>query len=202
MATDVGRLAHSRADEEFWLTVLRWFCQHPLLDRRQVGPLLDYVAHRRGEDPAFSMKGRSPLAMLRAMREWHGLLARERVLKGVVFKPSGYKSLIHKTREDGKGSEIVWTVDEILTSKALAAEGSDLRHCVYSYVRAIEQGNTAIWSLRCDGQRAVTIEVRNDARQIVQARGARNRYVTSAEYAVIARWAQDNGLLVTFSRIF
>jgi hypothetical protein len=40
----------------------------------------------------------------------------------------------------------------------------------------------------------VTLEVRNDLRRVVQARGRFNRAMTPHEHRVVARWANTNGL--------
>lgn len=194
MDTDVGKEVHDRATEEFWVTVLRWFCQNPMLDRRQVGPLLDFISFRRRQDPDFSMKGRSPLAMLRGMNEWHGDLAKEKAIKGTVFKASGFKEGLY-TVKGGKGQpDLTWKIQEILTSKQLAAEGRALRHCVYSYAWHIQDGKTSIWSMTLDNEKLITVEVRNVPREIVQARGKVNRPMTSAESKILLKWAQDNRL--------
>ena len=74
---------------------------------------------------------------------------------------------------------------------------------VYSYVWAIERRQTSIWTMTLeDGQGTtgrwamLTIEVRNEARAVVQARGRYNRSATSAEHRILLRWAGQNGLSV------
>src|SRR5262249_52864067 len=65
--TNPGRHLHERAREEFWAAVIAWFCRNPV-DHAELGPLVDYVAHRVEEDGAFSMKGRTLPALERGMR--------------------------------------------------------------------------------------------------------------------------------------
>jgi len=150
MASQAGRRIHSPAEETFWLTVIDWFSKNPMADRTQVGPLVDYILFRRRQDPEFTMKGRSVLAMLRGMAEWHGHLAREKALHGTSFKPTGFRPYEVKRAgrtQHGNHIEEVWRIEELLTSKALAEEGRVLGHCVYSYAWSIEKGITSIWSL-------------------------------------------------------
>jgi hypothetical protein len=89
----------------------------------------------------------------------------------------------------------------------LAAEGRRMNHCVYSYVWSIQKGQTSIWSMMLeDGKGAtgrwamLTIEVRNDLRRVVQARGRFNRPATSEEHGVLLAWAGQNGLEVSLGR--
>ncbi len=200
IGTDAGGHLHDRATEEFWLTVLRWFCQNPMLDRHQVGPLMDFIGYRRRNDPDFSMKGRSALALLEAMKVWHGNLAKEKSIHGIVFEASGFKGGTYEVPVNNNSHE-VWRVTEILSSKLLAAEGQALSHCVYSYAWSIEAGAKSIWSLTCDDVRHITLEVRNNDRCIVQARGRFNRVMTHAEHKIVLRWAAENGLGVSTNRL-
>ena len=196
MKTEQGsRLKHPR-EEEFGALALRWFCQHSMLDPQQIGPLLDYINVLRRNDVTFSLKGRSPLALIRGMEAWHAHLANERRVHGSVFKPSGYREGLYEIPGNRGALDSCWTVEEILTSKALAAEGRALSHCVLSYSWRIEHGNTSIWSMREDGVNRITIQVQNSAREIVQARGKFNRSLTSIEYKILLRWAQDNSLRI------
>jgi hypothetical protein len=55
------------------------------------------------------------------------------------------------------------------------------------------RGETGVWAM-------LTIEVRNEIRRVVQARGRFNRTATSEEHAVLMRWAGMNGLEVALGR--
>jgi hypothetical protein len=203
MGTQAGRRLHSAADEAFWATVIEWFAKNPMADPNQVGPLVDFIAHRRQQDAEFSMKGRGILAMLRAMAEWHGQLAEAKVVYGVIFGASGFRPFaLERSARDPSGNYVTeaWKVEEILSSRRLAEEGRALSHCVYSYASSVEQGHTSIWSLSLDGQKLVTVEVRNQARRVVQVRGKFNRAASSREFAIIAQWAGASGLQLDLGR--
>jgi len=198
-------LAHSQlgerfmADEHFWATVVHWFCRQDEIDLAQVDPLLDYIAHRRGENQLPSMRGRSIRAMVRGMEEWHQELAVKRKLQGIDFSPSGIAgaSWIEKRRDQrGFQVEVDWTIEEILSSKALVEEGRAMRHCVASYALIVKKGEASIWSLRCNGERCLTIEVRNRARVIRQARGKCDRLPNRKEVYFLRRWAAEKQLRV------
>jgi hypothetical protein len=204
MARDAGKKLASTRDETFLDSVIHWFAKNPMMDMQQFGPLCDYIWFRYGAGAAgndFSMKGRSVLAMMRGMEEWHADLAKRKAVVGKEYKPSGIKAghyeFKHRTAE-GNFVTLTCDINEILTSKLLHAEGSALKHCVLSYSWSIEQGNCSIWSMTFNGDRAVTIEVRG--RQISQVRGMRNRQSTSEEFKIIQKWAQENQLSISLSR--
>ncbi len=197
-ATDLGR--GFMADEEFWLSVMQWFCNQQPLEVTGVGPLIDYIRHCKHNEVSFSIKGRSVKAMLRGMYEWHKELEMHRKLYGVSYKACGIKSGSYQTRQNVRGGNYVvvtWSIEEILNSKQLVAEGRNLSHCVASYSNQIEIECTSIWSLKRDGVGTITIEVRNGIKTIVQARGKYNRLVTEKEKGVIKKWAAANSLDTT-----
>src|SRR5207249_11817888 len=41
---------------------------------------------------------------------------------------------------------LVWSIDEILDSAALRAEGRKMHHCVGAYRASIQKGRSSIWS--------------------------------------------------------
>ena len=94
-------------------------------------------------------------------------------------------------------------IHEVVTAKALAEEGKRMGHCVFSYAWRIEQGDTSIWSVQMeDGQgetgnwHMVTVEVRNDLKRVVQAKGRFNRSMTPVELRIVRRWAGSNNLVL------
>jgi len=196
MTTQIGGSWHSKQREEFWATVLQFFAKNPMMDHQQIGPLLDYIQHRRVRERDFSMKGRSVVALMRAMTEWHGDLAKENVLKGQNFESSGFKSGEYEMiyRERSGHLRILWEIREILSSKELATEGREMHHCVYSYASRIGPDRTSIWTLKGNGQRAVTIQVENKPQLITQFRGKFNAVPSAREFQVLKTWADANGL--------
>jgi hypothetical protein len=203
LGTTPGASILERADEEFWLTVLRFLAHNPMFDAAQIEPLIDYIRVRRTEEPGFSMKGRSALALLRAMEDWHRGLAQVKVVGARVFRPSGLHPKTYDVSRVGTSREDTWRVFEILSAQALAEEGRAMHHCVYSYARSIESGSCSIWSVTKEDEngnwRMLTVEVASRARQIVQARGVCNRPADGTSYKVLVRWANDNALTISAS---
>lgn len=199
-----GKQLGTPAQEDFWATVIVWLAQNPMLDPTQIGPLTDYLSYRRNQDPTFSMKGRSALALLRGMQEWHGTLNKVKVSRqDQQYKPTGWKDHEEETEgRTGSGNFIktAWRIQEILSYKDLVEEGRVLHHCVASYGWRVETGDISIWSMNTEQvgieSRVCTIEVDNRSRIIVQARGHCNRQVTSDQFQVMQRWAGLNGLTI------
>ncbi len=211
MTTRVAQGLGSKEDEAFWVTVIDWFSKNALVNPREVGPLVDYIQFRYWGDPTFSMKGRSVLAMLRSMREWHGNLVKEKDLKFMAFKPSGFRQATYTdySRKEPGGAVVneTWRVRELLSNKELLDEGRRMGHCVYSYSTMVATRDISLWSMTMeDGEgetgnwAMLTIEVRNTPRQIVQARGRYNRMPTHRESTVLIRWANQNNLTVNLGR--
>jgi len=185
--------------EPFWHTVIQWLCSNPMLDPTQVGPLYDYIVHCRRQDRTFKITGRSVMAMLRGMEEWHRELCHQKKLKGDgIFPTSSFpnKKWVVEKKINGKKVKQYWEVIEILNMKELFSEGRALRHCVGSYSYRVENGYNSIWSLRCDGERRVTIEVANKTAMIGQIRGYCNRLPAEEEKNRIRYWAREDGLKI------
>ena len=102
-----SRLGNAFENEEFWATVIRFFIEHPALDRSHVGPIIDYlndqrftprvdfvapgVRERAGPpQPNLTIRGRTPQSLLRQVERWHRELGKRRSGKsGSAWKSSG-----------------------------------------------------------------------------------------------------------------
>ena len=212
------RLEH----EEFWSTVIHFFVNNPMLDLDYVGPIIDYINHRKFEpedgidnggprDPGFSMKGRKPEPLLELVDEWHQLLAREQKKRSTSGQWASSDIPPYELLEEDKdsGHLLRWTIAEILTHKELMDEGRAMKHCVRSYESSCVKGMKSVWSLcREDTEtksktRVLTIAVKNDVRKVVQARGKCNAMPGmrpgSRQEALIAR--RDEALLTRGRRV-
>jgi hypothetical protein len=198
------RLSAPQEDEEFWVSVLHFFVNNPMLDPDQVGSLIDFLHHRRFvvqtvigplgvpiqgiPEPTFSMKGRTVPALLRRVEEWHRELHRESKKAQLEWEPRPDITAFDYTECDHEEKPLLhWTIHELTSRGELQEEGKAMRHCVASYDRSCANGNTSIWSLRVrtaqeqTARRVMTIEVQNSRRAIVQARGRCNKTSTSRQ---------------------
>lgn len=207
MDTPFGRDRYPHGEDRAQ-EVIGWITRQPDLPLAEVGPLVDYIQHAQGEE-GWSLKGRTVTSLNRDARAWHAELARIRKASGQIFPESSFRGWDRLEVKD-LDRDLYWrlSLKEISNSKALSAEGRAMGHCVYSYARQIAHGRTSIWSLRrhavaiYDGveypvggeERLLTIEVRNGARSVPQARGRFNRKAKEWEKVCLRRWARTNGL--------
>jgi len=89
-------------DERFWLTVMRWFCEHPMKDKAQVAPLVDYIAEMRRRNRKYSVKGRTAKSLTRGMEAWHRELASAGGRRTRIFVPSGLRAGSWKFKTGGE----------------------------------------------------------------------------------------------------
>ena len=150
--------------------------------------------------PGLCMTGRTPEGLLRQMEDWHGRLAMADRHPVRQWKSSGIDDFEFEEGARENHSLKYWTIRELLSSKALLAEGRRMKHCVASYVQSCTDGHSSIWALEVESfegrAKAVTIEVRNPSREVCQVRGKKNRLPTEKELSVIRRWAAREGLTV------
>jgi hypothetical protein len=142
------------------------------------------------------VKGRTPESLLRAVREWHDDLARDRRTPDLSWGPSGFASLA--IEEASGGEKWAFAIVELLTAEDLRQEGGAMQHCVASYASFCASRRTSIWSLRKRIEagreiRLATIEVNNVQRTIVQVRRRWNRLPTDRELSLLERWGEAGG---------
>ena len=202
-------------DDAFWLSVLRFFVDNPMLDRAHVQPIVDYICSQRYEpvivfvergvaeerpplQPNFTMRGRTAESLLRAVDEWHGRLGREQSGGDLQWRKSPVADYVQR-EGSAEGKEMqVWRIRELVSSKELIAEGRAQGHCVASYAKSCFQGKCSIWTMEIqtfDGiDKRLTIEVGLPQGEIRQVRGLRNRRATRDEMRVVTNWAMQSGL--------
>jgi len=214
-AVTATRLAEHFENDEFWISVIRFFIENPMLDLVHVGPIIDYLQNQRFDhreefqapgvfgrlpppQPNLTMKGRSPEALLRQVERWHRQLSNERVDLKAQWPGAGIKGFDCIEGREGSSSLRRWTIRELLSSHALVAEGRAMQHCVASYAHSCSRRVTSIWSLQVENyegsRRMVTVEVRLPQRIVCQARGKRNVLPDAKSKDILRRWAAQEGL--------
>lgn len=208
------RLGTSFQHDDFWVTVLQFFIANPMLDLVHIGPILDYieqerfvsqdvfvapgVIERRGPpQPNFTMKGRTPASLLRQVEAWHRTLAKVDQPKA-EWPRSGIESFEFVEGAERGGNLRIWTITELLSTKALVAEGRKMKHCVATYAHSCGSGASSIWTLEAETfegrTKILTVEVRNATRLICQARGKCNMLPGEKHRGILRRWAEQAGL--------
>jgi hypothetical protein len=192
-------IGKSIENEDFWVTVIHFFVNNPMLERSYVEPIIDYIQHQKftpsrvlqpdgtfaegpPPHPNFSIKGRSAVKLLRQVDEWHVQLTGEENIRLEKWEPSKFREFSRTEIDSETGRTFTWTIHELLTSAQLAVEGRVMHHCVASYTRRCVSGETSVWSLRVQDTDApeseqsniLTIAVDNKKRVVTQARGKYN----------------------------
>jgi hypothetical protein len=210
------RLGTDFSHDEFWITVLRFFIANAEIEPAHVGPIIDYIHHHRfvgrdefaapgvfqGNSPAqpnLTMKGRTPTSLLRQVISWHRRLANAQHVE-TDWARSGINDFQLAEGTERSGNLKIWTITELLSTKALVAEGRTMKHCVASYAHLCARGACSIWTLEVttlDGRaKVLTIEVRHGSRLIAQARGKCNMLPTEKHRGILRRWAEIAGLCI------
>lgn len=216
------RLGRKFEDDAFWRTVVLFLVNNAMMEPERVGPLVDYIhnmkyAPRRvvreegGVDegppphPNFTMKGRSAAKLLRQVEAWHGHLAREQNVVFQSWPPCGLRTYELSETHPSIGP-VRWTVQELLSSWELAAEGRALHHCVVSYSDQCADGKTSIWSISAQkagaGERegVMTVAVDVGMRAVTQARGRYNALPHQRPKSAQARQEERSGYFDLLNR--
>lgn len=189
---------------DFLKTVIYFFAKNVPTSIEEVDDLTDFIVARyreRVEDrPPFSMVGFTLDSLRKKCIDWHYELRRVKVMGSHEWEGAAIPDDIIETKSD-HGTIVRWYFTQIKDAKALAAEGTRMRHCVYSYRDRCIQSQVYIWSLSKEEyvgtiSKKVTIELRNDG-SIVQARGVANRQMKRDERNAVERWAHKHGLRVS-----
>jgi hypothetical protein len=208
-----SRLGEHFENEDFWITVVRFFIANPMLDTAQVGPIVDYLHNQRFVEreefvargirerrpppqPNLSMRGRNPNTLMRQVEEWHRRPAVK--LQDREWSSSGIGPFDWVEGSEGSENFRRWTIQELLNAQDLATEGWAMKHCVATYVESCARRDTSIWSLqmhnREGSRRILTVEVRLSSKTICQARGKRNAMPDAKSKNILRRWAAEQGL--------
>jgi hypothetical protein len=199
-------------------TVIRFLLANTSIRGNAYGPVVDYVFDQKYtivyhseaclaelRNPKFSMKGRSPKALLQDVRAWHHTMHMKNTYKAwpQAWRPMDIQGW---STEQGTGDNMVtFTFYQLSRQRDLFWEGSSMHHCVASYIPRCVQGDCSIWTMESRdingaAEKLVTIEV-SKGFEIVQARGMQNRVPRPLEAKLIRQWAKREGLKIRCSYV-
>lgn len=201
-----SQLAHrwiSKQYDEFWITVIHFFVNNPMIDLNQIAPIVDYIEHRKNQEILtgipFSMKGRSVNALITETEKWHDQLNKSKKNTNLTWDKWNIKDFLGESGKDE--NKKTYYITQLGTAKEVKEEGREMGHCVASYVHSCAAGKCSIWSLNMKNYvgvptRLVTIEL-NSGLSISQIRGKYNRPPTANELNIISKWATENNLTIS-----
>lgn len=199
------RLARTKLNRkefnDFWRGVIRFFSVNRTESIEQTNDLIDYISAKYVENRNFTLfgSGHTVNSLLIKTEEWHRALNRAKVLGDTQWEGHAVEDSVFE-RVDQLGNKVFWELKQIKSSKALAAEGTCMRHCVLSYKTYCVKGTTSIWQLLYidatgTSHNKLTIEL-NNAGTIVQARGLANRAARNDELGVLKQWCAKEGFTI------
>ena len=185
----------------FWDEALIFFNNHPDLPIKQVSALMRYFHHRKfsREQNKFSLKGRSPAALIRLKDTWELALYIKRMNEIKDTKrwlPSNIKGMIWAGKFHKKSRERFF-LQELTSEQDLKHEGRVMRHCVGGYAkRCLHQ--TSIWSLKkncLNGEVKHVLTIELNGKRVGQIRGRNNRMPSKEEIILLKQWFKQEKLM-------
>ena len=198
-------------DLNFWKTCIRFLLSNPMIDRKLIGPIIDFINFQKFDDsdtfedgevvtlpppqPNFSLNNRNPNTLLTLVEKWHGSYKKSGLKDLIIFEPSKLSEYVRKLKDKS-----AIQIKQLVSNFALYDEGDKLGHCVGSYAHSCYEGTCSIWSYsvieNSESKKMLTIEVYGD-NIINEVRGKSNRYPTAKEFSHIQRWAKDENLSIS-----
>ena len=200
-----------KEQEDFWLTVIRFFVDHTMINNDKIPQIVDYIYDQkytlkrinqpdgsfinRPDQPNFTIKGRTPMSLINQSDNWHEFLVlnKKRIETAKSWEPVNINDYIF---ENGLNR---YKIVQLTTTKELVSEGNDMHHCVATYASSCINGNCSIFSLRHSNEQLgyynqsfVTIEVRGTS--VVQIRGKYNKPPQTYHMQLIRNWIDQNDL--------
>jgi len=208
------RLAKSKLNQKklnvelsgkFWREVIQFFSMHAPDSIEKTNDLLDYLWAEFNRILNFTPLGKNYTikTLHNKMKDWHYELARVKVMGDHSWEGIDLPDYEFEFKDDQKNVRR-WTFTQIKTAKVLAAEGTSMRHCVYSYRDMCKSGTTSIWSVKSYNatgveKRHLTIQMNNVSRRITQVRGRANRAATNHESNMVDKWAFQYNIVTRMS---
>lgn len=170
---------------DFWEATVRWLSKHEAeLTDDDSHDILQWAIHEHTELRGFGefcWKRRSVASCRRHADDYFTSL--NCGMQDARWKAQGWDL---ENFQDDAGA--TWSVTELVDGLSLVKEGQVMRHCVALYSIRCLNGECALFSLRRQGTRQITIEVDLRQMRVVQARGKFNRAAKPEEQAAIALW--------------
>ena len=160
----------------FWKSAYDFFCKHRI-DRESLIDYIDYFEHQLQANIDYSLKGKTVLSVIEARRNWHNQIAAQAQAKE---NAAHNVPKVWGVKEEGikvSNGEVTYLFEEITDSQTLQREGSEMRHCVYTYLNDCLKRRCRIFSMQeqidASYKRVLTLEAASGKLQ--QIKGKCNR---------------------------
>ena len=182
-----------KGDIEFWTDVFSFFKKYEKqIPDFQYGPIIDFIIfnrYQRADRKSFSLKETTLISMISNINAWHRALGNRYKHDKIDFDNLKWNG-IDKPDFICSFEDRDYIIHQLKSGLELFEEGSEMKHCVFSYRRNCLDGKCSIWSLReitnDSFKRLSTIEVRNNT--IVQIRKQHNHLPDRIDHTIINLW--------------
>ncbi|MEM7012088.1 MAG: PcfJ domain-containing protein [Verrucomicrobiota bacterium] len=202
--------------DDVWLPLVRLLGRDPDFEPQMTPFYIDYVHRRRVLDPLgarYSLKGKTRQSLLREMIEFDGYEPMPEPIEPerpfLTEQPNRNRrvfgwakqldiSSLDEHEKNEHGTRIRWMLFELCKPYQLVVEGRRLGHCVATYIKKCQNGDSSIWSLRSERNNTyyfeATIEVNPYSHRILQVSAHCNSRPPEEAMQMIYRWATQNRL--------
>lgn len=174
----------------FWKNTVLWLIRNrEAITDEESNLIIDWALHqytemtRNGNEGEFTWKGRTVNNVLASSQEY---MTTRNMPSWIGYKWDGNNW--DWTFTDVRGN--VWEFMELVNGKQLYEEGQYMKHCVGTYGGRCASGASAIFSLKKNAGRVITIEVNPKSKMIIQSLGKNNRRPLTDETDVIKLWGR------------
>lgn len=182
---------YKKERDEFWVTVIKFFIDNPMINTDKIPEIIDYINHEKftlvrnnrpdgtffnaPHQPNFTMKGRTPMSLLNHSDDWHWAqtIKSKREKAATSWEPLDIDDFKFQNGDNH------YEIRQLTSTKELIEEGNRMHHCVATYASSCLNKSCSIFSFRHSNSKkgiynasCITLEIRS--KSIVQARAKYN----------------------------
>jgi len=170
---------------KFWYSTVSWLIRHRgSITDEQSERILSWAAHLWSElqrtGGQFTWRGRSLDRVIQDSEEYYETFTKPREL--INWQSHGWNW------DSGDLHPDKWRFTEITSGKYLLEESRAMRHCVANYSERCVVGASAIFSVRRNGKRQLTVDVSPQRRRATEIKGYGNRFPDKEEQWIVDLW--------------
>ena len=115
--------------------------------------------------------------------------------------------ILSETLNNMEYANDVYTIIKPKETSDIVDEGEQLQHCVASYIKRVENGDTNIVFMRyvtSPEDSLITLEIRENKEEeleLVQARGMQNRNLNKAEFYFLEKWGKEKNIKIGVTNV-
>lgn len=170
---------------KFWYSTVSWLVRHrDRITDEQSERILSWAAHLWSElqrvDAQFTWRGRSLERTIQESDEYYETFTKP--IELTTWQSHSWNW------DSGDLHPDKWTLTELTSGKLLLEESRAMRHCVAAYSDRCVVGASAIFSVRRNGKRQLTVDVNPQRKRATEIKGYGNRFPDEEEQWIVKLW--------------